>query len=124
MSVRSERLEILVDLLFASCSSPLGGEDGSLECQRLRVGTGFTFPPITLENHGVVTNFEGDVLYPKIRASLTIYLGCPRSHRKVVWWLEEGSRNRAHGFLYLFKRDNDTRLERDGDSSRSEVDYN
>jgi len=45
MSVQSECLEVSVDLLFGGCSSPVGREDGSLECQRLRVGTGFTFPP-------------------------------------------------------------------------------
>jgi len=66
----------------------------------------FHIPPISLENHVVVTNFEGDILYRKMRVSHTIYLRCPPSNRENIWWLEECSRARAHGFPYLFKRDN------------------
>ena len=46
-----------------------------------------SFPPITLENPIVVTDFKGDILYCNIRVPLTAYLRCPPSNREVVWWL-------------------------------------
>jgi len=62
MSVRSSSVENLVDLSIDGGSSFVGGEDGTLECQCLRISTGFSFPLITVENLVVVTDFEGDVL--------------------------------------------------------------
>jgi hypothetical protein len=95
MSVRPGHLEGSFDSLFGGNPSPVSGVDGSPERQGLRVGTGFTFPLITLENHVVVTDFEGDVWYRKTHASLTVYLGCPPSNREVLWWLEKCSIARA-----------------------------
>lgn len=37
-----------------------------------RIGTGLTFPSITLENPFVVTDFEGDESYCETRISLVI----------------------------------------------------
>jgi len=123
MSVDLGHLESLVDLPTGGSSSLVGGEDGTLECRRFRVGTGFTFPLITLENPIVVSDFEGDALYRKIWASLTSHLRRPPSHTEVVWWLEECSRARTHGFPYLFRRGGATRMGKDGRSSRSEFYY-
>lgn len=44
MSVRLGAPESLADLPIDGSSSLVGGEAGNLECQYLRVGTGFIFP--------------------------------------------------------------------------------
>jgi len=66
MIVRLGHLEGLVDLSLGGISFPVGGEDSSLEFQDLRIGTGFKFPIVTLDNPIVVTGFEGYVLYCKM----------------------------------------------------------
>jgi hypothetical protein len=59
MSVRLGPSKSLADFSIGGSSSLVGGEVGTLECQHLRVGIVFTLPLMTMENHVVVTDFEG-----------------------------------------------------------------
>jgi len=99
MRDRFVKSKYLVDSLIGDRPILVDGE-----VKVMRVGNSFTFPPITLENPNVVTDFEGDELYCEMRASLTSHLRRLLSHREIVWWLEECSRVLAHCFPYLFKK--------------------
>jgi hypothetical protein len=78
--------------------------DGVVEVTR--VGTRFTFPSITLENLTAIS-----------------HLRHLPSHREIVWWLEECSRARGHGFPYLFRKGGPLPMEGHGRSISFDSDY-
>lgn len=102
--------------------SPSSGYESDIRERRCpRVGTGFEFPPIVLEDLVVSVYFNGDASYYKMKESLTEHLKRTPSHGEVFLWLEECSRACTHGFLYLFKRDNAALMAEDLETSHYEI---
>jgi hypothetical protein len=94
--------------------SPSSGYESEIQERRcLRVRINFKFPPIDLEDPVVITDFQGDGSYCKMRKSLTKLLKRPPFHKKIVWWFEECSKAHTHGFCYLFRRDGVVRMAED-----------
>jgi len=118
MSDRFVNSKYLVDSPIGDCTILVDDEE-----EVTRVGTGFTFLPITLENPAVVTYFKGDELYCEMRASLIGHLRRLPSHREIVWWLEECFRARAHGFPYLFRKGDHLPMNDHGRRLGSDPDY-